>query len=76
MKNILMVFGNRLENDGRLEDAQQMAGHESPRTTLRPHKGRDYTEVMGANPAVTFDFYAALAQLHKARLRSESFDDH
>jgi len=22
-----------LENDGRLEDAQQMAGHESPRTT-------------------------------------------
>ena len=32
-----------LENDGRLEHDQQMAGHESPRTTLRPDKGRNYT---------------------------------
>ena len=30
-----------LENDGRLEHAQQMAGHESPRATktIRPGKG-------------------------------------
>jgi integrase/recombinase XerD len=34
-----------LENDGRLEHAQQMAGHESPRTTLGLDKGRDYTPV-------------------------------
>jgi integrase/recombinase XerD len=32
-----------LENDGRLEHAQQMAGHESARTkALRPDKGRDF----------------------------------
>src|SRR5580704_16342422 len=27
--------------------------------TLRPHKGRDYTQRGGTNPAVTFDPYAA-----------------
>src|SRR5208337_5076739 len=32
-----------LKNDGRLEHAQQMAGHESPRSTLRPDKGRNCT---------------------------------
>src|ERR1700736_1842812 len=46
-----------LENDGRLEHAQQMAGHESPRTTLRPDKERDYTDCGGAHPVVTFDSY-------------------
>ena len=44
-----------LENDGRLEHAQQMAGHESPRTTLRPDEGRNYTKRGGANPALTFN---------------------
>ena len=47
-----------LENDGRLEHAQQMAGHESPRTTnnetLRPNKGRDYTERGRTHPVVKF----------------------
>ena len=30
-----------LENDGRLEHAQQMAGHESPRTTKLYHRTKD-----------------------------------
>ena len=46
-----------LENDGRLEHAQQMAGHRVPANnqTLRPDKGRDYIERGGANPVVTID---------------------
>jgi hypothetical protein len=32
---------NRLENDGRLEHAQQMAGHESPRTTKLYDRTKD-----------------------------------
>src|ERR1700693_259550 len=36
---ITILSGER----GRLKLAQQMAGHESPRT-LRPNKGREYTE--------------------------------
>jgi integrase/recombinase XerD len=30
-----------LENDGRLEHAKQMAGHESPRTTKLYHRTKD-----------------------------------
>ena len=61
-----------LENDGRLEHAQQMAGHESPRTTnLRPDKGRNYTERGGAHPVVTFDSYGALARPRNAGRRSD-----
>ncbi len=46
-----------LENDGRLEHAQQMAGHESSANnqTLRPDQGRNYAERGGANTTVTFD---------------------
>jgi integrase/recombinase XerD len=34
-----------LENDDRLEHAQQMAGHESPNDqALRPDQGRNYAE--------------------------------
>ena len=44
-----------LENDGRLEHAQQMAGHESPRTTKLYDRTKDenYSERGGANPVVT-----------------------
>jgi len=39
---------------GRLENAQQMVGHESPRTTkLYDRTKENYTERGGANPAVT-----------------------
>ena len=42
-----------LENDGRLEHAQQMAGHESPRTTKLYDRTKDEITLSGANPAVT-----------------------
>jgi hypothetical protein len=34
-------FAEYLENDGRLEHAQQMAGHESPRTTKLYDRTKD-----------------------------------
>ena len=45
-----------LENDGRLEHAQQMAGHESPRTTKLYDRTKDEITLKrgGANTAVTF----------------------
>jgi site-specific recombinase XerD len=46
-----------LENDGRLEHAQQMAGHESPRTTKLYDRAKDEITLseVGANPVVTFE---------------------
>ena len=46
-----------LENDGRLEHAQQMAGHESPRTAKLYDLTKDEITLRGggANPAVRFD---------------------
>jgi integrase/recombinase XerD len=45
-----------LENDGRLEHAQQMIGHESsPTTKLYDRTKRDYTERGGANSLRTFN---------------------
>ena len=43
-----------LENDGRLEHAQQMAGPRVPadNQALRPNKGRDYTERGRTHPVV------------------------
>ena len=35
------LVGQPLENDGRLEHAQQMAGHESPRTTKLYDRTKD-----------------------------------
>jgi hypothetical protein len=54
-----------LENDGRLEHAQQMAGHESPANnqTLRPNKGRNYTKRGGAHPVVTFPIPSGVARM-------------
>jgi hypothetical protein len=46
------------ENDGRLEHAQQMAGHESPRTTKLYDRTKDeitLSEVERIRPAVTLD---------------------
>jgi len=43
-----------LANDGRLEHAQQMDGHESPRTTKLYDRTKDEITLseVGANPAV------------------------
>jgi hypothetical protein len=45
-----------LENDGRLEHAQQTAGHESPRTTKPYDRTKDEITLseVEANPAVMF----------------------
>jgi integrase len=46
-----------LEDDGQLEHAQQMAGHESPRTTKLYDRTKDEITLseVGAHPAVMFD---------------------
>jgi len=52
-----------LENDGRLEHAQQMAGHEFPRPTKLYDRTKDEITLSEGrtNPVVRFDSYAALA---------------
>jgi len=63
-----------LENDGRLEHARQMAGHESPRTAKLQHRTKDenYTLASGAHLAAAFESYAALARPRDARLTARS----
>jgi hypothetical protein len=65
-----------LENDGRLEHAHQMAGHESPRTMKLYDRTKDEITASecGANPAVTlFDPYAAMSRRTMHALR-HAFD--